>query len=268
MMGFGARRRRPGGRRCRKADSCPGETVAGGRRLQKAMPLPKHGLPAHALIKVERRLRLGEGIARKAPVINNDGFAVLIPWRWSSRRGDRLWRSRFANMIEDPLHRGCLGNEGHHPHLGPAHRAGQGKGLVDARQQQRPQIAGGGAKRFLRRLLIGGLYWRRRRPENRDRTHRNAPVQSRRPKCRTPGRHATRARRAARCALQDGTVLAQSDGREKKLSPVLDICRLAGYLAGHNGVVRAAWTCTRSGCERWAARRSRTSKRFSSAITT
>jgi hypothetical protein len=112
------------------------------------------------------------------------------------------------------------------------------------------------------------LYWRRRRPENRDRTHRNAPVQSRRPKCRTPGRHATRARRAARCALQGGTVLAQSDGREKKLSPVLDICRLAGYLAGHNGVVRAAWTCTRSGCERWAARRSRTSKRFSSAITT
>ena len=46
---------------------------------QKTLPLPKRGSPAHAPIEFVRRLRLGEGIARKALFIEKGGSGVVIP---------------------------------------------------------------------------------------------------------------------------------------------------------------------------------------------
>jgi len=49
-----------------------------GSEQQKALSLPKCGLPAQALIEFVVRLRLGEGIACKSLFIEKNGSGVIV----------------------------------------------------------------------------------------------------------------------------------------------------------------------------------------------
>lgn len=63
----------------------------------------------------------------------------------------------LADVLQDGPYVHRLGDEGDDPHLGPALRAGEGKCLVDARQQHDPKVASRGMPDGLRRIVRRGL---------------------------------------------------------------------------------------------------------------
>jgi hypothetical protein len=62
------------------------QQIAGTER-QKALPLPKRGSPAQALIEIILWLRLEEGVARKVLFLEKDGSAVSSSHDGSPRTG-------------------------------------------------------------------------------------------------------------------------------------------------------------------------------------
>jgi len=93
---------------------------------------------------VRRRMRPRVNVARLA--------AWHLPQRRRACRLERRWRSRYARMAENRPDRRPLGDEGDDPHLAAALRAQQWQHLLDADQQQRPDMARRFAMRRLRRV--------------------------------------------------------------------------------------------------------------------
>jgi hypothetical protein len=93
---------------------------AGGRghasALRRAQTAVDVGLPSDALIELAHGCRLGAGVEVTRP------GSGQVPQRRASGRCDARRRGGFAEVDEDVVDRGRVGDEGDDPHLGATER--------------------------------------------------------------------------------------------------------------------------------------------------
>ena len=81
-------------------------------------------------LRLRQRVAGGRGICES-----------VVPHGRPARRGDARRLGRLPDMLENPLHRRALGDEGDDADVGPAVRTGQRQGLEQAREPHGPQVA-------------------------------------------------------------------------------------------------------------------------------
>jgi len=87
----------------------------------------------YALTELVLRFRLGEGNAGESVYVEKHGPGVVLVSRGrSARRAGSRCSSWLTDVVKNPLHRGCFGDEGDNAHFCPALWAAQGGRLVDA----------------------------------------------------------------------------------------------------------------------------------------